>query len=167
MPQRLAQWRARVEMFRRAGGITPAGADVAVALAKRLGVDGRLDSSCQTIASDAGYSVSTVQRALVAMRECGLAYWVRRLIRAGWRAAQTSNKYALTLGDPPALPALHCDGQSARQAISGRFSHLRSRSDEVRKRLGNDDAEAPSPSYGSDEWARWNAARQIAALAVG
>lgn len=107
-------WRARLELHRRAGRVTALHAEIARALLRRLGADGRLDPSLATIAADAGASVRTVQRALDALARCGLLSWCRRLVRAGWRAAQTSNAYALTLGDAPAPRPAACDGQAGR-----------------------------------------------------
>jgi hypothetical protein len=56
----------------------------------------------------AAVSEDTVQRALVRLRELGLLFWQRRLVRdeaSGWRCEQASNAYVLT-------PA-SCDPQSA------------------------------------------------------
>jgi hypothetical protein len=47
----MAQWKARVGFLRRAGKLTALHAEIALALARRLGVDGRLDPSHATIAA--------------------------------------------------------------------------------------------------------------------
>jgi DNA-binding transcriptional MocR family regulator len=120
--ERRAVWKARMEMHRRVGRITDSGAQVGTALLRRLGQDGRCDPSHQTLADDSGESVSTVQRALKALAACGLVSWVRRIIREGWRACQTSNAYLLTAGDPPRIQPPSCDGQSDRGTKKDRYS---------------------------------------------
>jgi hypothetical protein len=111
--ERRAVWKARLELFRRAGRITADHTLVGLALIKRLGADGRCDPSHGTLANDSGTSVSTVQRALVKFAACGLAEWARRLVRDGWRTEQTSNAYVLTLGEPPEIRAPRCAGKKA------------------------------------------------------
>jgi hypothetical protein len=81
-----------------------------------------LDPSHQTIADDVGCDARSVRRALVAFRSCGLVLWVQRLVRTGWRAAQTSNAYALTIGEPPAIPGRCSDGQTGRETQRDRIS---------------------------------------------
>ena len=83
-------------------------------------------------------------------------------------ATETTAKHAqssaesFAAGEPAAIPAPRCGGQGGRGTLLGRsFPSSRTRG-RVRKGLGND--EAAPPSAGSDEWARWNAARQIAVL---
>lgn len=78
---------------------------------------GRGGGSCarHPLAEDVGCGARTVRRARVALRSCGLVVWVQRLVRDGWRAAQTSNAYRLTLGDPPKIPVPRCGGQSDRE----------------------------------------------------
>lgn len=113
--ERCAQWKARLEMHRRAKKITAAEAYVGHTLLKRLGTDGRLDPAHQTLADDAGVSTSTVQRAVKALHDCGLLSWIRRVVRTGARVAQTSNSYLLTLGRPPAFLANRCECQHGLQ----------------------------------------------------
>jgi hypothetical protein len=113
--ERRAIWKARLELFRRAGQITDGASHVGLALIKRLSQDGRCDPSHETLAVDSGESVSTVKRALKTLRACGLVTWVRRLTRDGWRAVQTSNAYMLTLGEPVKVPVIRCDGQNGRE----------------------------------------------------
>ena len=124
--ERRAQWKARIEMHRRAGRITDGEAHVAEALIKRLGQDGRCDPSHERLADDSGESVSTVKRALKALASAGccMLTWVRRLIRTGSRVQQTSNAYLLTLGDPPKLPANRCEVQSGRATLPTANSSL-------------------------------------------
>jgi DNA-binding GntR family transcriptional regulator len=80
-------------------------------------VDGQLDPSHDTIADDVGCCARTVRRALAALKALGLVMWQCRLVRAGWRVAQTSNAYLLSLsagtgtGTLPTGPALRCGGQ--------------------------------------------------------
>jgi hypothetical protein len=112
--ERRAVWRARLMMFRRARKLTPLHEDIGLAMLKRLGTDGRLDPSQQTVADDVGCDPRSVRRALVAFRSCGLVFWVKRLVRDRWRVAQTSNAYALTIGDPPVIPASRSGGQTGR-----------------------------------------------------
>jgi hypothetical protein len=117
--ERRAVWRARLHLFRRARKITPLFEDIGLAMIRRLGTDGRLDPSHQTIADDTGCDPRTVRRALVAFRSCGLALWVQRLVRDGWRTSQASNAYALTIGESSAVSAQVgpklSGGQRARQ----------------------------------------------------
>ena len=109
--ERRAVWRARLVMHRRARKITPLFEDIGLAMLRRLGSDGRLDPSHDTIADDVGCDARSVRRALVAFRSCGLVLWVQRIVRVGWRAAQTSNAYALTIGEKPPFS---CGGQLGR-----------------------------------------------------
>jgi hypothetical protein len=48
------------------------------------------------------------------MKALGLLVWQRRLVRAGWRVAQTSNAYLLTLAEAGTLPTC-TGGHSGRQ----------------------------------------------------
>lgn len=66
-----------------------------------LGRDGRLDPSYETIAARTGCCERTARSAVADLMRVGLLHKVRRLVRAGWRAIQTSNAYALLL---PAAP---------------------------------------------------------------
>jgi hypothetical protein len=68
-----------------------AGLDVAEVLVSALGDDGRLDLAHATIAERALCHPATVRRALGRLRDVGLVYWVRRLVRGpdtGWRCEQ-------------------------------------------------------------------------------
>lgn len=105
-------FRIALDSARRAGRITALHAEVARAMLKRLGEDGRLDPSHATIAADAGCCDRTVRRALVKLAEAGLVTWRRRLVRSGWRVKQTSNAYELrTDGKPaPVRNARRCTG---------------------------------------------------------
>ena len=144
-----AVWRARLDLARRAGRITALHALVGHALARRLGTDGRCDPSHATIAADAGASVRTVRRALVALADCGMVQWTRRLVRAGWRTAQTSNAYALVVGSGRITPAIRCGGQAGRETIKKAF--------------------IPStnmPGAGDDVWGLWNRDRLLTLLAA-
>jgi DNA-binding transcriptional MocR family regulator len=110
------QWLARLEIHCRSRRLTALHQKIALAMLKRQGVDGRLDPSHQTLAADTGASVSTVQRALDRLAECGLVTWCRRIIRVGRHAVeQISNAYMLTLGDVPKLPVFSSKRQSDRQ----------------------------------------------------
>jgi hypothetical protein len=114
--ERRAVWRVRLMLFRRARKITPLFEDIGLAMLRRLGADGRLDPSHQTVADDVGCSPRTVRRALAAFADkaIGLVFWIQRLVRDGRRVEQTSNAYVLTLGNPPAIPALTPGGQIGR-----------------------------------------------------
>lgn len=120
--ERKAVWKCRLAMHCRAGRITDAFEKIGLALLRRLGTDGRLDPSHETIAGDSGKSIATVKRALERFHDLGLVWWVRRLIREGWRVEQISNSYMLTIGNPPA----HTDAQSDRAIGKLRF-HIKSR----------------------------------------
>jgi Helix-turn-helix domain len=112
--ERRAVWKARVEIHRRAGRITDGHSYVALALMKRLGKDGQCDPSHETLYNDSGESIDTVKKALKALYGLGMLDWLRRLIREGTRVRQTSNSYLLTLGNRAVLPAVRCEGDSAR-----------------------------------------------------
>ena len=120
--ERKAVWKCRLAMHCRAGRITDAFEKIGLALLRRLGTDGRLDPSHETIAGDAGKSIATVKRALGSLQELGLVWWVRRLIREGWRVEQISNSYVLAIGNPPVCT----DAQSERAIGKLRF-HTKSR----------------------------------------
>ena len=111
-------WLARLDAARRRGLVTALHAEVGRALLRRLGIDGQLDPSHETIAGDAACSSRTVRRALARLAQLGLLAWQRRLVRAGWRAEQTSNAYQLAPDGPP-LPAPierpRCGGQDGRE----------------------------------------------------
>jgi hypothetical protein len=110
-----ARFRYLLHAHHRAGRLTRAGRDAGKALLKRLGPDGRLDPSHETLAGDVACSESTIGRSLVRMRDLGLLRWQRRLTRIGWRAEQTSNAYELVPGAPapmlPVRPPVCCDRQ--------------------------------------------------------
>jgi hypothetical protein len=95
----MAQWKARIGFLRQAGKLTALHAEIALALARRLGVGGELTPSHATLAADAGAGCRTVQRALARLSELGVVRWVRRLVRDGSFCSQTSNSYELRLGD--------------------------------------------------------------------
>ena len=109
-----AVWRYRLDLHRRAKRLTLHYVEVGRALARRLGSDGELTPSHATIARDAGVKLKTVQRALDALRACGMIQWVKRLVRDGWQAKQTSNSYALLLGEAPVFLAPAHGSQKAR-----------------------------------------------------
>ncbi len=109
--ERRAVWRARLHLFRRAKRITPLFEDIGLAMLRRLGTNGRLDPSHATLADDVGCDPRSVQRAVQAFRDCGLVWWVRRIVRDGWRACQTSNGYMLRVGELPANPRVACNRQ--------------------------------------------------------
>lgn len=137
-PDRRRAWLARVEAERRAGTLPAQQANVAKALLKRLGEDGRCDPSHATLAADSGAGERTVRRALDALRELKLLRWERRLVRRAWpegglgaqRAEQTSNAYELLLPTGPLVTRerrsvqlrirlpLRCGGQTGRETPS-------------------------------------------------
>lgn len=112
-------WRARVAAAERAGDLTPAQEKVALALVGCLGPDGRLDPGHATLAALSGKSERTVRRALQRLADLGLLTWERRVLRADWRAVQTTNAYLLAFGEarPPARcwPAPRTGGQPGRE----------------------------------------------------
>lgn len=113
-----ARFRFLLNAHRRAGRIPPLAEMIGNALIRRLGTDGQLDPAHETIADDVGCCSRTVRRALEALKALGLVMWQRRLVRVGWRTAQTSNAYLLALADGEILPksrVRRCDGQSVRQ----------------------------------------------------
>jgi hypothetical protein len=115
-----ALWLARLHTARLTHSVTAGCAEVARALLRRLGPDGRLDPSHATLAADTGNSVRTVSRALRQLADVGLLTWQRRLVRQGWRAAQTSNAYALVPAGA-AIPPLRIKerGSSAKMSVAG------------------------------------------------
>jgi hypothetical protein len=88
--ERRARFRFLTRAHARARRITPKHEWVADALLKRLGEDGQCDPSHATLAADTGVSDRTVRRATAQMQALGLLRWETRLVRAGWRAEQTS-----------------------------------------------------------------------------
>lgn len=82
----------------------------------------RCDPSHATIAADAGASPRTVRRALAVLAECGLVRWVRRLVRTGWQAVQSSNAYALVTSSTPVSPTVRHGGQAVRQILKKAIS---------------------------------------------
>ena len=114
-----------MRLFRLNRKLTPLFEDIGLALIKRLGSDGQCDPSHQTLADDLRCSAKSVERALNALQSCGLVTWVRRLVRDGWRTAQTSNAYVLTIGEePPPTPVPACDRQAVRETLQEAFNLL-------------------------------------------
>lgn len=113
-----ARFRFLLSAHRRARRIPALAEMIGNALVRRLGTDGQLDPAHETIADDVGCCARTVRRALEALRVLGLVMWQRRLVRVGWRTAQTSNAYLLAPVEAGTLPTSRpprCDGQSVRQ----------------------------------------------------
>jgi AraC-like DNA-binding protein len=107
-----ARFKFLLHAHRGVGRITATAQDVGHALLKHLSrKDGRCDPSHATLAERAKCHERTVRRALERMAEIGLLRWQRRIVRAGWRAEQTSNAYELT----PEAAARPCDGQNVRE----------------------------------------------------
>ena len=106
--ERRARFRFLARMHRAAGRLSASGLDVAEALERLLGQDGRLDPSQAFLAAATGASIRTVGRQLARLRDLGLLWWQRRLERSegAWRCEQTSNAYVLT--------PIACDGHSVR-----------------------------------------------------
>lgn len=117
--ERRARFRYLLHAHSRAGGITRAARDVGEALLRRLSEGGQCDPAHDTIAADAGCSARTVGRATARMRTLGLLRWQPRLVRAGWRAEQTSNAYELIPAADPPRP--RCGGQSGRETRRNRI----------------------------------------------
>jgi hypothetical protein len=113
-----ARFRYLLIAHRRSGRLTPLAELVGNALVRRLGVDGQCDPAHETMAADVGCSSRTVRRSLAALKAVGLVMWQCRVVRDGWRCAQTSNAYLLALSEVRTLPVIlapHCGGQSGRQ----------------------------------------------------
>jgi hypothetical protein len=102
-----------IRAHRAAGRLTATAHDIAEVLLHRLGTDGQLDPSHDTIANDALCCARTVRRALARLRDLGLVRWTLRLVRAGWRIEQTSNQYELLA--PTLQP--RTGGQTGRETI--------------------------------------------------
>jgi len=116
--EKRARFRYLLNAWHRGGRLTRAARDVGEALLRRLGTDGQCDPCHATLANDAGCCDRTVRRATSSMRDLGLLRWQTRLVRAGWRAEQTSNAYELVpaLAAPPVLPRARCGGQNVRES---------------------------------------------------
>ena len=139
--ERRARFVWLVREDRRHGRLSATGEDVGIELVKVLGHDGQLDPSHDTLAVRCGCDARTVRRTLKRLKEMGRVTWERRLrrdVRTGWRAEQTSNAYVLC---PES-----CGGHSVRAARS-RFSSKR--------------RSAPQTTKQADREARENAARQL------
>jgi hypothetical protein len=104
--ERRASFRFVLRAHARAGRISAKAEWVGLALLKRLSDAGQCDPSYGTLAADGGCSVSTARRAAASMRSLGLVGWTMRLVRAGWRAEQTSNAYELVPASAAAPPVL-------------------------------------------------------------
>lgn len=106
-----ARYRYLLTAHRRSRHLTPYAELVGAAVLKRLSAEGRCDPSHDTIAEDVGCCARTVRRALDRLKTLGLLMWQQRIVRSGWRVAQTSNAYLLTLCSNPAVST---GGQSGR-----------------------------------------------------
>lgn len=94
----LTRWRSLASLAHKRRLITAADHDVAMALAYRLGPEGRCDPTRQTLAEAARCTVRTVARSLARLRACGLVAWTRRIVRRPRIGArQTSNAFRLML----------------------------------------------------------------------
>jgi hypothetical protein len=114
-----ALWLARLDIARRTRRITLAFAEVGRALLRRLGPDGRLDPAYATLAADTGFNERTIGRAIRGLADACLLTWQRRLVRAGWRTAQTSNAYCLVPeGQPLPAPPLKHRGSGSKAILS-------------------------------------------------
>jgi DNA-binding transcriptional MocR family regulator len=122
---RRSLWLERLKICRRTQSLKANYVEVAKALYDRLGVDGKLTPSHETIARDSGQSIRTVGRALKALKACGLVTWVRRLVRDGWQARQTTNSYALTLDTPPKILVIPHAGQKVRENSKNIFNRAK------------------------------------------
>lgn len=118
--ERRARFRFLLHAHARAGRMPAKHEWVGLALLKRLGTDGQCDPAHDTLAADAGCSARSVRRATARMQALGLLRWDQRLVRAGWRAEQTSNAYELV--PTAAAPAVSCGGQSGRETDSKNIS---------------------------------------------
>src|SRR3954452_24685278 len=78
-------WLTKADRARRDGHITALHVEIGRALLRRLGADGPLDPSHETIAADAGCCARTVGTALRRLRALGLLAWTRRMVRVGRR----------------------------------------------------------------------------------
>ena len=169
-PGQQAAWQSQLEIHRRAGRVTALHQVVAKTMCRMLGVDGRLDPAVHTIATYAGASPRTVARALRALRDCGMLTWARRLVRCGWRVAQTSSAYVLTIGKKPEIPVARTDCQPGRGTLKQAPPLLPDAPvtlewiKQQRERLGVKEVAQEAPS---DRWAGLRAAtaRRAAALA--
>ena len=146
-----AVFRARLtfKAFRRPGRLTVAAVQVGHILVDKLGADGRLDPSIQTLAILAGVDPTTVTRALDRLRGCGFVTWTRRLSRGadtGWRTEQRSNAYVLHV-------QAACDVQFAQPVLKRLFKKKAGRQPTSDKAIRE-----------SDQAAREQAARQLVAL---
>jgi len=95
-----AQFKARLHLQRRPGRVSLAAEKIALILVGKIGEDGALCPSHETLAAHASINIATVKRGLERLRLCGFLDWTRRLIRSaatGWRCEQTSNAYVLRL----------------------------------------------------------------------
>lgn len=117
-----ARWRYLLSAHYRAGRLPAKQERVGLALLKRLGADGQLDPSYDTLGADAGCSARTARRATASLRDLGLLSWQCRLVRSDWRAEQTSNQYELLMTAAPELP--HCGGQSVRESQPIKLNRL-------------------------------------------
>jgi hypothetical protein len=129
-----ARFKFLLTAHRRARRLTPHAELVGNALVKRLSTEGQCDPGHDTIAADVGCCARTVRRALDALKALGLLVWQRRLVRDGWRAAQTSNAYLLVpagAGTLPTIPAKCCGGQSVRETPQIAISTMPASSQEV------------------------------------
>lgn len=117
-------YRAKLVLMRRPGGISSGVRDVGEALSRMIGRDGRLNPTIEHIAAAARQSVSTVKRALATLRRCGFVSWVNRIVRvndSGWKVAQTSNAYVLTIPSGEGQIALQVNTKILRKKASGWF----------------------------------------------
>jgi hypothetical protein len=126
-----ARFRFLLRAHARAGRISAKAEWVGLALLKRLSDAGQCDPSYDTLAADAGCSVSTARRATAAMRILGLLRWTMRLVRVGWRAEQTSNAYELVPAAAvlPVLPRSACGVHSGRETRRKNLSFCQQPSD--------------------------------------
>jgi alkylated DNA nucleotide flippase Atl1 len=90
------QWIAQAWRLKSQGEISGNELTLALTMARMQGANGRLDPSYSTLAAWTGLCERTVQRCMARLRQVQLLSWVRRMVRRGPRAEQTSNAYSLT-----------------------------------------------------------------------
>lgn len=117
-------WFAQVYQARRLGKLTAEHKDILHWLRTFRGHGGQIFPSHEALAARAGFSVSTVQRALKRAREAGLLHWFQRRRRVGWRSLRTSNHYVLTMPEAVREAAARTTGQTDRGVVKRQFSKL-------------------------------------------
>jgi hypothetical protein len=136
--------------------------DVALALVQIAGWGSQARISLEALAAAARTTVATVGRALNDLEDMRLVRRHRMLRRSAGGSTEQDISYFELLTPDPQIAEGRVSPSSGLASLAGR--RARHMAAAVRRAVDQMLRKGTGPSSGDDEWARWNAERQIAAL---